>query len=270
MAAGDVRRVRRHRPGARPLSVAVPLSTLIIRDETSMDAAAALERSVELLRAVAGGTIADDRVVRVYAPPPTVAMSRRESRMPGFAQASAACVERGFAPVVRPTGGRAVAYDESCIVFDLIEREGAAGPVVPAGASAPAASAGAPVPVVGPQALFARVGDALVTALGRLGADARVGDVPGEYCPGEFSINARGAVKLVGTSQRAVRGARLLSGMVPLGAIDHLVDVLREVNAALGLEWDAATFGTLRDEASGVSRVEVEDALVGALIDLPR
>ncbi|WP_417562898.1 lipoate--protein ligase family protein [Microbacterium sp.] len=225
------------------------MNTLVLRGEQVRDAASALDRSTELLRAVADGTIAEDRVVRVYSPPPTVALSRRESHLPGFDRATAAAADHGFTPVVRPTGGRAVAYDESCIVFDLVEREH--------GQAAPSL-------------LFARAGAALVSALSSLGADARVGDVPGEYCPGEFSINARGAVKLVGTSQRSVRGARLLSGMVPLSAVDHLVDVLSEVNAALGLEWDAATFGTLRDEASRVRRVVVEDALIGALAGMGR
>jgi len=225
-------------------------STLVLRDEPARDAAADLELSVELLRAVAAGTMRDERVVRVYAPLPTVAMSRRESRMPGFAVAARAAVDRGFAPVIRPTGGRAVAYDTSCIVFDVIEREAGLGDQ---------------------SAFFLRVGEALVAGMRRLGADARVGEVPGEYCPGEFSVNARGTVKLIGTSQRAVRGARLLSGMVALGDVAHLVDVLVAVNAALGLEWDAATFGTLRDEVPGgvaVARAAVEDALIGALSEM--
>ncbi|QAY58559.1 lipoate--protein ligase family protein [Microbacterium protaetiae] len=222
-------------------------STLVIRAEQAMDAAADLDRSVDLLRAVADGAIGEDRVVRLYAPLPTVALSRRESRMPGFDVAAQAAIERGFTPVVRPTGGRAVAYDSSCIVFDIVQRERE---------------------MTDQRTFFIRVGESLVSAMRRLGADARLGDVPGEYCPGEFSVNARGAVKLIGTSQRAVRGARLLSGMVPLNEVAHLADVLAVVNAALGLDWDAATFGTLRDEAPPVDRSVVEDAIVGALIEV--
>ena len=61
-----------------------PGPALIIRQEERADAATDLERSVELLRGVATGTIAEPRVVRVYTPAPTVALSRRESRLPGF------------------------------------------------------------------------------------------------------------------------------------------------------------------------------------------
>lgn len=221
------------------------MSPLVIRQEERADAATDLERSVELLRAVADGTIAQPRVVRLYSPVPTVAMSRRESRMPGFETARRASLDRGFTPAVRPTGGRAVAYDESCIVFDVITREAEGS--------------------VAQTRFFREIGDALVVAMRGLGVDARVGDVPGEYCPGEFSINARGAIKLIGTSQRAVRGARLLSGMLPLDGVERFTDVLLAVNAALELDWDPATFGTLATEVPRMPRAMVERALIAAL-----
>ncbi|QKJ18024.1 lipoate--protein ligase family protein [Microbacterium hominis] len=214
---------------------------LVIRQDEQVDAATDLARSVELLRAVADGSIREDRVLRLATPVPTVAMSRRESRLPGFETAVRASRAHGFDPVIRPTGGRAVAYDETCLVFDLVTREDESS--------------------IGQAALFREVGDALVRALRGLGVDARVGDVPGEYCPGEFSINARDAVKLIGTSQRAVRGARLLSGMLPLGGIHSFVAVLTEVNAALGLDWDPATFGSLAAEVDGLPRRAVEAAI---------
>jgi lipoate-protein ligase A len=204
-----------------------------------------LERSVELLRGVADGTVREERVLRLYTPAPTLALTRRESRMPGYEGARAAGLRRGFGPAIRPTGGRAVAYDESCIVFDLISRDDAS---------------------LDPSDYFSRAGNTVADALRGLGVDARLGAVPGEYCPGEYSINARGAVKLIGTSQRAIRGARLLSGMLAFGPVDRFVAVLVEANAALDLEWDPATFGTMQVEAPGVSRSAVEDAIVDALV----
>ena len=203
-----------------------------------------LERSVELLRQVASGD-GPERLLRLYTPAPTLALTRRESLMPGYDTAVTAAERLGFTPAIRPTGGRAAAYDETCLVFDLIEREEAH---------------------ADPTALFAQAGRTIVDALRGLGVDARLGEVPGEYCPGEYSINARGAVKLVGTSQRGVRGARLLSGVLAFGPVDRLVAVLMEANAALGLEWDPRTFGSLLTEAPAVSREDVADALAGALI----
>jgi lipoate-protein ligase A len=204
-----------------------------------------LERSVELLRGVAAGEIAEARVLRLYTPVATLAMTRRESRMPGFSAASAAAVRLGFEPAIRPTGGRAVAYDESCLVFDLISRDDA---------------------TLDPSDYFARAGNSIADALRSVGVDARLGEVAGEYCPGEYSINARGVVKLVGTSQRAIRGARLLSGMLAFGSVERYVAVLLEANAALDLTWDPATFGTMQVEAPQVPRSAVEEALIAALL----
>ena len=220
----------------------VPVHGDVIRQ--SSPRADDLERSVELLRQVASGN-GPERLLRLYTPVPTLALTRRESLMPGYQTAVTAAKRLGFTPAIRPTGGRAAAYDETCLVFDLIEREEAQ---------------------TDPTALFAQAGRTIVDALRGLRVDARLGEVPGEYCPGEYSINARGAVKLVGTSQRGMRGARLLSGVLAFGPVDHLVAVLTEANAALGLEWDPRTFGSIRTEAPAVTREDVADALAGALI----
>lgn len=220
----------------------VPIHGAVIRQASP--GADDLERSVVLLRQVASGE-RPQRLLRLYAPAPTLALTRRESLMPGYDIAVAAAERLGFAPAIRPTGGRAAAYDETCLVFDLVEREESH---------------------ADPTALFAQAGRTIVDALRGLGVDARLGEVPGEYCPGEYSINARGVVKLVGTSQRGMRGARLLSGVLAFGPVDHLVAVLTEANAALGLVWDPQTFGSMLTEAPAVSREDVEEALAAALI----
>ena len=61
-------------------------------------------------------------------------------------------------------------------------------------------------PRAGIHARFERTAGRLAAALARLGVDARVGEVAGEYCPGRYSVNARGAVKLAGIGQRVVGG----------------------------------------------------------------
>ena len=46
----------------------------------------------------------------------------------------------------------------------------------------------------------------IAEALQSLGVDARVGEVPGEYCPGRWSVNAGGTRKLAGIGQRVIHG----------------------------------------------------------------
>ena len=69
--------------------------------------------------------------------------------------------EAGFAPAVRVTGGRAVAYTTGALVVDLISREADA--------------------MLDHDARFARYGRTFVDAFRSLGVDARLGAVPGEY-----------------------------------------------------------------------------------------
>ena len=93
-----------------------------------------------------------------------------------------------------------------------------------------------------------------MAALARLGVDARVGEVPGEYCPGAFSVNARGRTKLAGVGQRLISGAAHLGGVVVVRDSAGVRDVLIPVYEALGLEWDPETTGSVEDEVPGVTR----------------
>jgi octanoyl-[GcvH]:protein N-octanoyltransferase len=180
-------------------------------------------------------------VLRIYRPQPTVAFSRRESLMVGFTDAVEQAQSQGFSPIIRPTGGRAVAYDHSSLVLDLITWDGK--------------------DRKDNDQHFAQTSEVFADTLCQLGIDARVGPVPGEYCPGRYSINARGLVKVVGTSQRVSRGARLLSASIPVADQSHARQALIACNRALGFDWDETTFAALTDEVPGLSVSEVEAAL---------
>ena len=103
-------------------------------------------------------------------------------------------------------------------------------------------------------------------ALRGLGVDARVGEVPGEYCPGAYSVNARGATKLAGIGQRMIRGGAHLGGVVVASGGREIADVLRPVYRALALDWDPATSGSVTDELGReVTPDEVEEAVIAEL-----
>ena len=172
--------------------------------------------------------------LRLYRPRPTVAFGRLDKLRAGLRDAAAAARERGFEPVLRSPGGHAAAYDSGTVAFDL---------VLPAGSI-----------VEGVQDRFRDTSDAIAEALVALGVDARVGEVPGEYCRGAYTVNAGGRTKLVGTAQRAVRGGALLAGFVTVEGADRLRDVLVPVYAALELEWDPATVGDIAARTSTRSR----------------
>jgi octanoyl-[GcvH]:protein N-octanoyltransferase len=178
-----------------------------------------------------------DSVVRVYRPAPTVAFGRLDALRPGFEAAAAAARRHGFEPVLRAPGGHAVAYDEGCLGIDELLGEAD--------------------PIAGMHSRFAASGELLAGALRSLGVDARVGPVPREFCPGEFTVNARGAVKLIGTAQRVLRHASLLAASVAVSGAERLRAVLVDVYRELELDMDPATVGSVGDEVPvGVDEVE--------------
>jgi len=180
-------------------------------------------------------------VLRSYRPERTVAFGRRDTFLPGFADAVSAARRHRFAPVIRGAGGRAAAYDEGCLIFDE---------VMPAGGSEI-------------RERFATDAARQADALRGLGVDAQVGPVPGEYCPGEFSVNARGRVKLIGAAERIVKGAWLHSSVVVVESATAIREVLIDVYAALGLDWDPDTTGAVAGEAPGVTLDDARRAFLG-------
>ena len=223
----------------RDTGVAHPMMHL--HDAVTHDASDDLALGHELLRRMPAGT---ERIVRTYRPCPTAAFSRRETHLPGFARAVSAASAAGFTPVVRPTGGRAVVYDGGSLVLDVLE---------------PAA------PHQGHREAYGRVAGGVASVLRAIGVQAAVGAVPGEYCPGDFSVGARDVVKLAGVAQRASRSARLVGVVLSVQPSPAAVDLLVEVNAELGLTWDPATCGSVEDELAARAPADLDDLLVAVL-----
>ena len=101
----------------------------------------------------------------------------------------------------------------------------------------------------------------LAAAFRRLGLAARVGAVPGEYCPGTYSVNARGRTKLMGVGQRLVARAAHVGGVVVVGESRRIRDILIPVYEALRLTLDPATVGSLVDERFGLTWAQAEAAI---------
>jgi octanoyl-[GcvH]:protein N-octanoyltransferase len=195
-----------------------------------------------LLEGAARGTVGP--TLRVYRPGATCAFGRLDTLAPGFSAAVDAARAHRFAPVLRQPGGHAAAYDSGALCLDHVQPEAEAIPQL--------------------RARFEAAGELFAAALRAVGVDARVGEIPGEYCPGQWTVSARGAVKLVGTAQRLVRGGSLLGAVVLVRGGARVRAVLEDVNAALGLEWDPATAGAAEDEVPGLSVDAVEAAVLDA------
>ena len=213
-----------------------------VEQDVSLGFAEDLAYSTAILRAVQHGTITGP-IVRMYRPQPTVSFGQQDVRMDGYQRARELSQQHGFAPVVRRVGGRAAAYHPGCLVIDHIQPEDDA--------------------MFGFRNRFTYFGDLLTATLKQLGVDAAVGEIPGEYCAGEYSVHAVLAsgqrIKLAGTAQRVVKGAWLFSTSLVIEGGTSVREVLTDVYAALNIEFAPNTAGAAVDAVAGLTVDDVID-----------
>lgn len=181
--------------------------------------------------------------LRLSRPSAIVAFSSRDARTPGFDGAVAATEAQGFAPVLRLAGGRPAVFTPTTIAFSW--------------------SVPTDQPSTGIVERFETLSGCLVAAFRALGVDARVGEVEGEYCPGEYSVNAGSTHKVAGVGQRLLRRAAHTGGVVVVEDPERINRVLIPVYEAMGVAFDPAVTGALADHAP-VGYEQVRGAIVDA------
>lgn len=196
-----------------------------------------------ILRRVAAGEL--EATFRLQRPAREMAFSKHDRASAGFADAVAAARGAGFEPVVRLAGGRAAAFHEGSLAIAW---------AVPAQR-----------PVTGTRDRFERLASLIVRSLEGLGVDARIGEVPGEYCPGAWSVNAGGRVKVAGIGQRMIAGGAHSGAVLVVTGSQVMRAALEPVYAALELDWRPETAGAVEDEVPGTSLEDVESALLAEL-----
>lgn len=195
-----------------------------------------------VLRLVARGELPE--TLRLHRPAAVVAFGPRDRVAPGFDRAVSAARALGFGAIERLAGGRAAVFHPGTLAFSW---------------AIPDAS-----PREGIRPRFDEIAAILVEAVRSLGVDGRIGEVPGEYCPGEHSVNARGRTKLVGVGQRVIAGAAHVGGVVVVTRAERIREVLIPVYDALELEWDPGTVGSVEAERPGTTWEEAEAAILEA------
>jgi octanoyl-[GcvH]:protein N-octanoyltransferase len=194
-------------------------------DDPALDAA--VSRAV--MHRVAQGALPE--TLRLARPAAVVAFAKRDALARGYARALAVGRGRGFGAILRLAGGRAAVFHEGTLEL--------------------AHAVPDPDPKPRIHERFEATATLIARALRGLGVDARVGEVPGEYCPGRWSVNAAGARKLAGIGQRVVAGGSHTGAVIVVGGAERVREVLEPVYQALELEWDPRTVGAVEDEVRG-------------------
>ncbi len=182
--------------------------------------------SAALMRQVSRGEM--PATVRLHRTGPILAFGRLDRLRPGYCRAVEIAREHGYEPVERLAGGRAAVFHEGTISFShAVRADGRSGAYS------------------GTRDRFDEMATTVSGGLRSLGLDSRVGEVRGEYCPGEFSVNARGAAKLAGIGQRVIVGGAHVGGVVVVRGAARIREVLTPIYEALEIDWEPATTGSV-------------------------
>lgn len=172
-------------------------------------------------------------ILRCYRPQPTAAFAPRDMIADYHARAAKAVADAGFAPVERLAGGHLAVYDGNAVVIDLVS---------------PHAK-----PREHIQERFRLFAGAIASALKKLSIDARIGALPGEYCPGAYSVNGGGLVKLVGNAQRINKNGYHLGAVLSVTPSHQAKAAIAAAYAIMGIKFDPATFGAMTELKPGLS-----------------
>ncbi len=209
--------------------------------------AAGLDTGVShaLLNRVSEGELPE--TFRIYVPSRVVAFGKQDRLAAGFRTAADIVRDGGYSPVVRLPGGRAAVFHEDTVALSW---------TIPT-----------PDPVRGIRERFEAATAVLTDALERLGVASAVGEIPGEYCPGEFSVNHAGRIKLAGLGQRLGRGAAHVGGVLVVGRSEAVRSILVPTYASLDIDWDPSTVGAVQDIDADITVDAVIDSIITTIAE---
>jgi octanoyl-[GcvH]:protein N-octanoyltransferase len=192
------------------------------------------------LSAVLLGEVADRRrrsLLRIYRPGPSAAFGKLDRLQGGFPAARDAATAVGLVPMLRLAGGRLACYDEACVIVEIFRAEESV--------------------IGGLEGRFEDLAQLISEALAAAGVSVEVGELPGEYCPGRFSLHLPDGPKVAGIAQRIIRGASLTSAVVVAAGGARLRAAIAEIYAALGIAVDPELAGAVNDRHPSLNAEDV-------------
>jgi len=175
-----------------------------------------------------------------------LAFGKHDTTADRFDDAVAVAVDHGFQPTVRIAGGRAAVFHEGTLRFGWTRP-------VPDAASSMYEG-------------FEAMSKMVTQTLGSFGIHSQVGEIPGEYCPGSYSVHIAYR-KVMGVGQRLMRNAAHVGGVLVLSNSQIINDVLVPIYDLLDLSFDPETTGAVSDaidlDAEAVSQAFTKAVAVG-------
>ncbi len=219
-----------------------------IIDDTELPADARpspLDYAAWVKQQLTGLRLGDQAILRFRRPRPTAAFSPQDTTHPDYEQIKQRAQARGFEPIERGTGGRLTIFDENALGITII---------------APHAA-----PHEDMIKRYEILSNAIALGLHNLGIDARVGELPNEYCPGKYSVNAEGRIKLVGVAQRMNQRCLQMGAIVSVHRSEEACAGIAEAYRGMGLNFEPKTYGAIADLQPSLTYAEVRSAMLASV-----
>ena len=155
-----------------------------------------------------------------------LAFGKHDTTSDGFAKSVSVASDSGFQPTVRIAGGRVAVFHEATIRFGWTRTVEDPATTIHDG--------------------FRLMSKMVTDTLGVFGIHGIVGEVPGEYCPGAYSVHIAGK-KVMGVGQRLTRNAAHVGGVIVMDNSESINDVLIPVYKLLGISLDPEATGSVAD-----------------------
>jgi octanoyl-[GcvH]:protein N-octanoyltransferase len=169
---------------------------------------------------------------------------------PGFPSATDAAVRHGRTPIVRLAGGHAAAYDHGCLIIELVRPVKAL--------------------VGGLDSRFQEMASLLRDATASAGVLLELGELPGEYCPGRFSLHLPRGPRVGGIAQCVIQGAALTTAVLVVRGGDGLRATISDVYKALDLPVRRDLAGAIADGHPDITINTIEGSVLESISHLLR
>lgn len=169
-----------------------------------------------------------------------VAFGKHDTTSASFGEAVQVAVDHGFQPTIRIAGGRAAVFHETTLRFGWTRAVDDPATTMHDG--------------------FRQISTMVIDTLATFGIHGVVGEIPGEYCPGSYSVHIAGR-KVMGVGQRLIRNAAHVGGVVVMANSEAINDVLVPIYSLLDLDLDPSVTGSVAD-ALPIAVEDFADAFV--------
>ncbi|MGZ4248167.1 MAG: lipoyl protein ligase domain-containing protein [Solirubrobacteraceae bacterium] len=208
-------------------------------DHAASDAALDVAVSHALLNRAARKGFGSLRLWRPLSP--ALSVGRLDVRHPRLDEVLALARAAAVTPVRRLAGGHAATLDSGCLCLGWAQ---------------------AHPRLEESSARYELIAGALVEALGALDVQSSLGESPGEWCPGAWSVQGPSG-KLAGLAQRVVSGGAWCEALIVIRAAPELRALARQAHRVLDLEWGESAQGELAELVPAAPDLHM--ALSGAL-----